>query len=111
MGGGRSARQLLLQANTMRRFFSLLLPMFAAAGTLAAQDTTRVEQGVRVGVDYRPGVRPGLVVLPSAGLDSVRAIIGRDLDFTDRFEMVTVADPPSTTSAGRSATGDSGGVN
>ena len=65
--------------------------------SLAAQDTTRVDEGVRVGVDYRPGVRPGLVVLPGPGLDSVRAIVQRDLDFTDRFEMVTVGDPPSST--------------
>ena len=68
--------------------------MFVAAGTLAAQDTTRVDEGVRVGVDYRPGVRPGLVVLPGPGLDSVRAIVQRDLDYSDRFEMITVADAP-----------------
>ena len=41
--------------------------MLAAVGTLAAQDTTRVDQGVRVGVDYRPGVGPGMVVLPGPG--------------------------------------------
>ena len=34
---------------------------FAAArrARAAAQDTTRVNEGVRVGVDYQPGVRPG----------------------------------------------------
>jgi len=95
----------------MKRFFFLLLPMFAAGGTLAAQDTTRVDQGVRVGVDYRPGVRPGLVVLPGPGLDSVRAIVGRDLDYTDRFEMVTVADASSGAATGRGAAEGGGGVN
>ena len=70
--------------------------LFAAAAMiltapLAAQDTTRVDQGVRIGVDYSPGMRPGLVVVPGAGLDSVRAMVRRDLDYTDRFEMVTVA--------------------
>jgi TolB protein len=84
----------------MKRYFLLLLPMFAAAGTLVAQDTTRVEEGVRVGVDYRPGVRPGLVVLPGTGLDSVRAIVQRDLDYSDRFEMITVADPSRPTTGG-----------
>jgi len=86
----------------MKRFLFLLSPMFVVAGTLAAQDTTRAEEGVRVGVDYRPGVRPGLVVLPGPGLDSVRAIIQRDLDYSDRFEMITVGDTPreTTTSAG-----------
>jgi len=87
----------------MNRFFSLLLLMFVSAGAVAAQDTTRVDQGVRVGVDYRPGVRPGLVVLPGPGLDSVRAIIRRDLDYSDRFEMITVADAPQTASAGGGA--------
>ena len=95
----------------MRRFFFLLLPMFVAVGTLAAQDTTRVDQGVRVGVDYRPGVRPGLVVLPGPGLDSVRAIVQRDLDYSDRFEMITVADPPRVTTTGGGAVASGGPVN
>ena len=89
----RSAGELLLQAHAMTKFF-LLLSTLACAGTLAAQDTTRVDEGVRVGVDYTPGVRPGLVVLPGRGIDSVRAIIRRDLDYTDRFEMITVAEAP-----------------
>lgn len=94
----------------MKRFCFLLFPMFAAAGTLAAQDTTRVDEGVRVGVDYRPGVRPGLVVLPGSGLDSVRAIIQRDLDYSDRFEMITVADAPREATTGAGA-GPGGPVN
>ena len=61
---------------------------------VAAQDTTRVDEGVRIGVDYRPGIVPGLVVVPGTGLDSVRAMVRRDLDYTDRFEMITVADLP-----------------
>ena len=28
------------------------------------------------------------MVLPGAGLDSARAIVRRDLDYTDRFEML-----------------------
>jgi TolB protein len=89
----------------MKRFYFVLFSMVAAAGTLAAQDTTRVDEGVRVGVDYRPGMRPGLVVLPGAGLDSVRAMVRRDLDYSDRFEMITVADAPrvSTTTGGGAA--------
>jgi TolB protein len=64
-------------------FFGLLL-----AAPLAAQDTLRPPDGVRVGIDYRPGTRPSVVVLPGAGLDSVRAILARDLDYSDRFEVV-----------------------
>jgi len=55
---------------------------------LAAQDTLRPPDGVRVGIEYRPGFRPSVVVLPTRGLDSVREIITRDLDFSDRFEVV-----------------------
>ena len=95
----------------MTRLILLTIVALAGAGRLIAQDTTRVDEGVRVGVDYRPGVRPGLVVLPGPGLDSVRAIVRRDLDYTDRFEMVTVADAPSTAGTGRGAGDEGGGVN
>jgi TolB protein len=70
----------------MKRLLAPLL-LSCAAVPLPAQDTTQVREGVRLGFEYS-GVRPGLVVLPGAGLDSVRAILRRDLDYTDRFEMV-----------------------
>jgi TolB protein len=59
---------------------------------LAAQDSSAIDRGVRVGITYRPGVRPGMVVLPerSTTLDSVRVILTRDLDYGDRFEMITL---------------------
>ncbi|HEV2750496.1 MAG TPA: hypothetical protein VGV12_08235 [Gemmatimonadales bacterium] len=59
---------------------------------LTAQDTSVVDRGVRLGITYRPGVRPGMVVLPGRGpaLDSVRAIVTRDLDYSDRFELITL---------------------
>jgi TolB protein len=84
--------------NSTRRFARLLATAGALAGALlaggagraAAQDTARV-----IG-RYQPGTRPGIVVLPAPGLDSVRAIVQRDLDYSDRFEAVTVADRPST---------------
>jgi TolB protein len=59
-----------------------------------AQDTVPPPtEGVRVGITYQPGVRPGLLVLntaPDAGLDSVRVILARDLDFSDQFELITL---------------------
>jgi len=82
----------------MRRFAGAAIAGFAllaAARSAGAQDTTRVEQGVTVGINYTPGVRPGLVVLPGPGIDSVRAIVRRDLDYSDRFEMIAVNDPGS----------------
>src|SRR2546422_6452800 len=60
-----------------------VLPSFR----LSAQDTSAIDRGVRIGIVYRPGVRPGVVVLPgrAQALDSIRAIIARDLDYSDRF--------------------------
>ena len=63
---------------------------FAAPITLAAQDTT--SRGVRIGLTYDPGTKPGVVVLPVAGLagDSIAAVIGRDLDLGDRINIIAV---------------------
>ncbi|MFQ6046493.1 MAG: hypothetical protein ACE5PT_09110 [Gemmatimonadales bacterium] len=59
-----------------------------------SQDTVPpVEQGVRIGITYTPGVRPGMLVLGGPRgefTDSLRAIIRRDLDYGDRFEMITL---------------------
>jgi TolB protein len=67
------------------------------AGPLSAQDT------VRVGITYQPGVRPGLIVLPAPGLDSVRAIVDRDLGFSDRFEVISLSQAPGGTPRGPAA--------
>jgi TolB protein len=80
----------------MRRLLSAGVAALAAvtvARGAAAQDTTKAYEGVRVGINYTPGARPGLVVIPGTGLDSVRAIVRRDLDYSDRFEMIQMADP------------------
>src|SRR2546429_1155040 len=94
---------------------------------LVAQDTSAIDRGVRIGIVYRPGVRPGVVVLPgrAQALDSIRAIIARDLDYSDRFELITLpsgdsirvtAAPPPSATAGRpgaaagKATGAGGGA-
>ena len=59
----------------MKRFFPLLAVAVTALATtlgpvqLAAQDTSKVREGVRVVLEYQPGVRPGLVVVPGFGLD------------------------------------------
>src|SRR5207249_3071170 len=39
-----------------------LLSVFPAVQRSAAQDSSAVDRGVRIGIIYRPGVRPGLVV-------------------------------------------------
>lgn len=73
----------------MMRTFRLAAAALAAAlllpAALAAQD-----QGVRVGLTYTSGARPGVYLLPMRGPlgDSVRAIIARDLDFGDRISVI-----------------------
>lgn len=68
-----------------------------------AQDTSAIDRGVRIGIVYRPGVRPGFVALPAAAeLDSIRTMLARDLDFSDRFEMITL--PAGDSARGSGAT-------
>lgn len=80
---------------SLHRFAFLVAAVALLPLSAEAQDTTHVEGGVRVGITYNPGARPGLVVIPGTGIDSVRAIVKRDLDFSDRFEMIAIADPGS----------------
>ena len=68
----------------IRRVLPLVLTL-CGIGRLGAQDTTREE--LRLFYN-NPKLRPSLVVLPTTGLDSVRAIVERDLDFSDRFELI-----------------------
>ncbi|MBI1723650.1 MAG: PD40 domain-containing protein [Gemmatimonadetes bacterium] len=67
-----------------------LVALLAWPSVVGAQDTVRVESGVRIGITYTPGSRPGIaVVAPAAAVfDSVRAMVARDLDYSDRFEVV-----------------------
>ncbi len=66
----------------------------ASAVPVVGQDTIPpIEGGVRLGITYTPGMRPGMLVLGgprTAVLDSVRTILRRDLDFSDQFEIITL---------------------
>ena len=79
--------------------------LLLAPALLRAQDTSRVEGGVRVGITYAPGSRHTIVVSAPAAhalaIDSVRAIVERDLSYSDRFEVLDGqgADDPAGASA------------
>ena len=81
----------------MRRGLLVAVAAMLAPAALRAQDSSAAPSGVRVGITYTPGSRMSLTVLPvvpaSVVLDSVRAILQRDLDYSDRFDIVQ---PPST---------------
>jgi TolB protein len=55
---------------------------------LRAQDTTN--NGVRLGLNYDAGTKPGVIVLPVIDdeNDSLRVIVQRDLDFSDRMNVI-----------------------
>ncbi len=63
---------------------SLVLPLAAAS-----QDASR---GVRIGLSYGAGVKPGVIVMPVEPTrgDSVRAIVQRDLDYGDRMTVIAL---------------------
>jgi TolB protein len=81
------------------RFLLLVSAALALSGParLVAQDTTK--RGVTIGLTYDPASRPGIAILPVTGSsgDSIRAIIQRDFDYSDRFTIVPLeASDPST---------------
>src|SRR3989454_3281625 len=121
---GRALRALLFQRQAAVRRLLLGLAVLSAGPTVRpsdAQDTSAIDRGVRIGIVYRPGVRPGMVVLPvhAPALDSARIILSRDLDYSDRFELITLpggdsirvtaaapgARPPAAGGAGRTGGG------
>ncbi len=67
---------------------------FLSPDLLRAQDTT-VAPGVRLGLNYDPGTKPGVIVLPvqdEYGDDSLRTIVQRDLDYSDRVNVIALDD-------------------
>ena len=68
----------------------LTLAVLLAPAAARAQDTTF--RGISLGGTYDPHGKVGITVLPITGAfgDSVRAIVGRDLDFSDRFTVIGV---------------------
>ncbi len=65
-----------------------LLGSIAAPQLVRAQDTTTT--GVRLGLTYQSGTKPGVIVLPvrDDDDDSLRVIVQRDLDYSDRMTVV-----------------------
>jgi TolB protein len=72
----------------------------------AQQDTTR---GVRIGLTYQAGTKPGVVVLPVSGPwgDTVQAILQRDFDYGDRIAVI----PGDTIARAVATSGGTGGIN
>jgi TolB protein len=73
---------------------ALVLAAAVAANPVAAQQPT--PPGVSIGLQYATGSKPGVLVLPVTGAagDSVRAILMRDFDFSDRLTVIGNAENP-----------------
>ncbi|HYC50782.1 MAG TPA: hypothetical protein VEB19_06725 [Gemmatimonadaceae bacterium] len=89
---------------SLRRAVPAALLLLACAASLPAQDSTR---GVRIGLRYDPGTKPGVIVLPIAGTggDSIRAIIERDFDFSDRIAVIAMTASDAALLEGRAPSG------
>lgn len=76
-----------------RVVLALILSASASAiPSLARSQDTTFREGIRIGLAYTPGTKPGILVLPVNGAegDSIRALLQRDLDFGDRINVVAV---------------------
>ncbi|MFL5594325.1 MAG: hypothetical protein ACJ78M_13560 [Gemmatimonadaceae bacterium] len=73
---------------------SIVLAFLCALGGSSiarAQDTTTTP-GVRLGLNYEAGTKPGVIVLPvrDDDDDSLRVIVQRDLDYSDRMTVIAL---------------------
>jgi TolB protein len=84
---------------------SVAIAAFVCASTLQAQDTTT--KGVRIGLRYDPASKPGIAILPISGNygDSVRTILERDFDYSDRLAVVTLSAADGFLPTGETPTG------
>jgi TolB protein len=72
-----------------------VLASWRVVPVLQAQDSIPRPEGVRVGITYAPGDRPGVTVIAltaALAAESVKAIITRDIEHSDRFEIVAAPD-------------------
>jgi tol-pal system beta propeller repeat protein TolB len=80
------------------RFCSLVacvtVALIVASTAACGQDTVSTRPGVRLGLSYPRGSTPRVIVLPvdtTAG-DSIRKIMERDLDYSDRISPIPLDD-------------------
>jgi TolB protein len=70
----------------------LALCAVAVPAMARGQDTTAAP-GVRLGLNYAAGTKPGVIVLPvqdDYDDDSLRTIVQRDLDYSDRMNVIAL---------------------
>lgn len=96
-GAGRCVADRRVVGVILCGFAGMLTPSESAIAQEAQRDS--IPTDVRVGILYQPSFRPG-IVMPSIAAppehrelaDSVRAIVLRDLDFSDRLQVMLVGE-------------------
>jgi TolB protein len=85
--------------------FALVVMACAVSTAARAQDST--QRGVRIGLTYQAGTKPGVVVLPVRGAwgDSIQAILARDLDYGDRIDVIGLPGTPAQSALAGTAGG------
>jgi TolB protein len=75
----------------MMKRLLLLLSVFGLRSSVAVAQDTTATRGVRIGLTYAPGTRPGVFIVPVSGpnADSVRTMLSRDLDYGDRVSVIS----------------------
>lgn len=60
--------------------------------TARAQDQTSPPPGVRIGLNYAAGAKPGMIILPIERTrgDSIGRILSRDIDYSDRMNVIAL---------------------
>lgn len=102
--GFLNSRRLMVCTKALSRLVTaaLTLGVLAAAASLAPRTAeAQSTKGVSLGLQYRPGEKTSLIVLPVAGAmgDSVTAMLSRDFDYSDRFTVVSPSAAPPVTGA------------
>lgn len=71
---------------------SVVAAALAATPSRAHSQDTTSRRGVRIGLSYALGARPGVYIAPVTGAagDSIRAILQRDLDYGDRVTLIGI---------------------
>ncbi len=73
-------------------FLTCLALGVCAPQIVGAQDQNNPPQGVRIGLNYAAGAKPGMIILPveRTNGDSIGTILSRDLDYSDRMNVIVL---------------------
>ena len=89
----------------LRRQLGAISLLLLGGSLVRAQDAE--SRGVRIGLRYDPGSKPGVIILPVSGTsgDSIRVILERDFDYSDRLTPIPLTPEAGSILAAPSTSG------